>query len=458
MAVKNDELKNGLLDPSSFNPAHHIFNVLNRIQQSQLFHIIRRMPKGGILHIHELAMCSADYLVSLTYWTDLWQRTSNNSNHTEIKEVRFSRKQPENPKGINGSSDNDSMWQLVKDVRTKMGASIYDKQLRALFTLYDPESNPTTQFKDVNEVWDTFEAIFNRIKSILSYKPVLRAYYKRAFRDMYEDGVQYVEIRSSLSQVQDLDGNYYTEDETIQIYVDVIKEFKLEYPLFIGAKFIYSKNKLVPNEKIRTYFEKVQLLYAQYPQLVVGFDLVGQEDKANPLKSYAEQILHLPDDLKPYFHAGETNWFGSIDENLIDAVLLGSRRIGHGFALPKHPKLIDFVKSNDIAVEVNPISNQVLKLVNDMRNHPAAVLFAQNVPIVISSDDPSFWEVLPLSHDFYFTFLGIASQDTDLRTLKQLALNSILYSSLEGFEKLEALMKWQMKWDTFIDDLIRSHS
>lgn len=138
--------------------------------------------------------------------------------------------------------------------------------------------------------------------------------------------------------------------------------------------------------------------------------------------------------------------------------MLGSRRIGHGFALPKHPKVIDLVKSKDIAVEVNPISNQVLKFVSDIRNHPAAVLFAQNVSIVISSDDPSFWEVSPLSHDFYFAFLGITSQHSDLRTLKQLALNSIFYSSLEGFEKLEALMKWQIKWDAFIDDLVRLYT
>lgn len=132
---------------------------------------------------------------------------------------------------------------------------------------------------------------------------------------------------------------------------------------------------------------------------------------------------------------------------------MGSRRIGHGFALPKHPKLMDLVKSKNIAVEVNPISNQVLKLVDDYRNHPASVLLAQNVPIVISSDDPSFWETTPLSHDFYMAFLGIASRHSDLRVLKKFAMNSILYSSLDGPERVAALMKWQNKWDKFIEEL-----
>lgn len=113
------------------------------------------------------------------------------------------------------------------------------------------------------------------------------------------------------------------------------------------------------------------------------------------------------------------------------------------------------VKRNDIAIEVNPISNQVLQLVDDIRNHPAAVLFAQNVPVVISSDDPSFWEATPLSHDFYMAFLGIASRRSDLRTLKKFATNSIQYSSLTDSEKVEAFASWQRKWDEFIEDLIR---
>lgn len=50
---------------------------------------------------------------------------------------------------------------------------------------------------------------------------------------------------------------------------------------------------------------------------MIGFDLVGQEDVAPTLVSYAEQILKLPSNIQFFFHAGETNWFGSIDENLV---------------------------------------------------------------------------------------------------------------------------------------------
>ena len=54
------------------------------------------------------------------------------------------------------------------------------------------------------------------------------------------------------------------------------------------------------------------------------------------------------------------DWQGTpVDWNLIDAVLLNSSRIGHGYALTKHPEVLKLVRLKQIAVEVNPISNQV---------------------------------------------------------------------------------------------------
>jgi len=188
---------------------------------------------------------------------------------------------------------------------------------------------------------------------------------------------------------------------------------------------------------------------------MVGFDLVGQEELGRPLIDFVEPLLKMPEHINFYFHAGETNWFGSpIDENLVDAILLGTKRIGHGYALTKHPMMMRLAKLLGIAIEVCPVSNQVLQLGVDYRNHPAALLLAANVPIVISSDDPSFWHCAPLSHDFYFAFLGIAPMKADLRFLKSLAINSIRYSALVGEEKRVGYRKWQEKWDKWIDDVV----
>jgi len=111
----------------------------------------------------------------------------------------------------------------------------------------------------------------------------------------------------------------------------------------------------------------------EFPNFMVGFDLVGQEELGRPLIDFVEPLLKMPEHINFYFHAGETNWFGSpIDENLVDAILMGTKRIGHGFALTKHPMMMRLAKLLDIAIEVCPVSNQVLQLGVDYRNHPAA--------------------------------------------------------------------------------------
>lgn len=161
MEAKTNELNIGLLDAKRFIPARHIFNSLSDIKQSKLFRIIQKMPKGGILHTHDMSMCSVDYVVSLTYLPDLWQRTTNNSD--KIQELRFSRQQPNSEYESNG----DSTWHLVSVVRSEYGAKKYDRKIRSMLTLFDENINAKTQFTDISDIWPTFRAIFAFVAPLL---------------------------------------------------------------------------------------------------------------------------------------------------------------------------------------------------------------------------------------------------------------------------------------------------
>jgi adenosine deaminase CECR1 len=67
-------------------------------------------------------------------------------------------------------------------------------------------------------------------------------------------------------------------------------------------------------------------------------------------------------------HAGES--VERANSNLYDALLLGTKRIGHGFNLALHPHLKEIVKEKQICIECCPISNNVLGYVKDLRCHP----------------------------------------------------------------------------------------
>lgn len=194
-AAKAKEVNEGFRQPFRFNPSRHLFEVLKDIRKSELFQILQKMPKGGILHAHDTALCSTDYIVTLTYLKDLWQCSDTMASH-RIQQFLFSRNEPAAVSGCE--------WVRVSEVRTKIGANKYDRFVRTLFTLYREDQNPRTQFKDINDVWNTFMDIFLLLGPIVTYAPVWKDYYKNALKEMYADNVQYLEFRGLLPQVRTL--------------------------------------------------------------------------------------------------------------------------------------------------------------------------------------------------------------------------------------------------------------
>jgi adenosine deaminase CECR1 len=125
----------------------------------------------------------------------------------------------------------------------------------------------------------------------------------------------------------------------------------------------------------------------RYPKLIQGYDLVGQEDLGRTLHDLTPELLWFQDECAKegvhipfFFHAGECLGDGDeTDHNLFDAILFGTRRIGHAFSLYKHPLLIDMVKEKKILVESCPISNEVLRYTASIMTHPLPALISRGV-------------------------------------------------------------------------------
>uniref|UniRef100_A0A667YS09 adenosine deaminase n=1 Tax=Myripristis murdjan TaxID=586833 RepID=A0A667YS09_9TELE len=431
-------LKQQEMSAAQFPPAVHFFKAKPLIQSSPVFSLLRKMPKGGALHIHHSSLVSVEWLVkNVTYRPHCYICfTWDNS-------VRFlfSSRQPF-PRW------DCFYWQLLETLRAKMGdCTDFDNSLIQNLTLFTED--PDTAYPSQDIVWEKFEKAFISAAGLITHAPVLKDYFYRGLEELHQDNVMYLELRSGLSRTYELDGTIHDKIWSLKTFQEATKQFVADHPDFLGARIIITVKAAVK--------EAIQM-QRDFPDVVAGFDLVGREDSGRTLW-YFREALSLPADLGvtlPYFfHAGETDEEGTdVDQNILDALLFNTTRIGHGYALAHHPLAKELSRKKNVAVEVCPISNQVLKLILDLRNHPAAVLMSEGHPLVISSDDPSLFGTTGLSYDFYQAFVGIGGLKANLGTLKELAINSIRYSSLPPHLKETGLAMWQNKWDVFISDFL----
>ncbi|CAG9771025.1 unnamed protein product [Ceutorhynchus assimilis] len=433
MLWKNQAFEEGMRQPEKFLAGRHFFDVKAEIEKTQIFKFIQKLPKGASLHSHDTALVCSEYIFeNITFRDNLYAK-----NGSEIA-LQFSKTPP------------DSSWKPISWFRQNDNS--FDQRLKQQITLF--RTDPEVFYIQTN-IWSVFESLFTTLTPLLTFEPVFRDYYYQALKELYEDNIKYLELRGILPTLYDLEGRTYGYEYLIKIYYETTQQFIKDYPDFWGVKFIFAPHRVTNNTEIEDHMNFIVAMNRKYPNFIAGFDLVGQEDTGTPLKSYIPALLEMKRATNLFFHAGETLWNGArIDENLIDAVLLNTSRIGHGYAVLKHPEVMKIVKERGIALEICPISNQVLGLVRDLRNHPANYLIAHNYPVVIAPDDPSFWGAKALSYDWYMAFMGMSSKHSDLRLLKQLAINSIVYSSMEEDLKNESLKKWTQDWEQFIKNVI----
>lgn len=258
------------------------------------------------------------------------------------------------------------------------------------------------------------------------------------------DGVNYVELRFSWQldyyreRSETPEPDYAHMMSTIDEEVETFQASP-EGKGFWGVRVIWATIRFNPTDFILRDMENCLKTKETHPHLIAGYDLVGQEDGGRPLRDLLPEIFWFREQCAArslnilfFFHAGEYLGTGSdTDHNLYDAVLLGTRRIGHGFSLYKHPLLIDMVKDRKILVESCPISNEVLRLCGSVISHPLPALLARGVPCSLSNDDLAMLgqDTAGTTHDFWQALQGW--ENLGLAGLGSLAVNSVRWAAFE---------------------------
>ncbi|KAH8407175.1 hypothetical protein KR222_009972, partial [Zaprionus bogoriensis] len=446
MQYKLGELAQGFRNAEQNAAAMHFFKAKPLIDRSQVFKFLQQMPKGAVLHLHNTAAVSSKWVVrNMSYMPGMLRCTD-----AEGRSLLTFRRAPKE----HGCA---SQYVRVADERkASIDPALYDENFERLINLYTPV--PELEYPTITAVWTKFQDMFNTLTEAIYYLPAFRAYHWQLLEELYNDNVMYAELRISLRQIYDASGRTFPREYTIRELQSLNDKFVRLHPNFLGIKLIMAVWRGADAKKMRENVEEFRMLQQAFPEFLIGFDLVGQEDKGKPLFEQIPILKELPPSTRLFLHAGETNWFSAAtDINLLDALLLNTTRIGHAFALVKHPILMNAVKSRQIAVELNPISNQVLHLVWDMRNHPGAQYFSLDVPVVICNDDPGFWNAKALSYDFYYAIMSLAPTHAGLRLLKSLVFNSIRYSVLTELEQQRAYQILELSWARFIEKVLEGN-
>lgn len=181
MDLKYEEIRQGFLHPDSWVTSNPISEVLDAVHHSKLFAMIRRMPKGGILHAHDAALGSSDTFIKLTHTPDTWICLISKDSVA----FQYSKETP---------TDNcSSEWQLMETLR-KTG-NFSDESLKGKFSI------ETVEFKNTKEVWEHFSTTFENTDNLMEYRPNYELYVKSYLQECLDDGVQYIEIRSGIAEV-----------------------------------------------------------------------------------------------------------------------------------------------------------------------------------------------------------------------------------------------------------------
>lgn len=430
----------------------------DRMEGTDLWRCVERMPKGALLHAHLDAMVDIGWLIDQALAEKglcLVAQEGLSSKEMRTTGVPVVQYFPEDQvKKLSQKGDGGNIW----SERYVGGTPVPLREAQRMF----PDDETTFKkwvisrctvtaeesllhHHGLDAVWRKFQSCFTVIGQFLFYEPIFRKAMQRLLGQLADDGIMYVDFRIAFKfpwrnakQTENDGGNY---EAFFKVFGEEVEKFKksAQAKSFKGARMIWTVVRRFDTRTIAESMKECVRIKKKYPQLLCGFDFVAQEDKGRTLADltplvfwFRKQCMEAGVEIPFFFHAGECLGDGDdTDNNLFDAILLGTRRIGHGYSLYKHPLLIDMVKEKKILIESCPISNEILRLSSSILGHSLPALLSRGVSVSLNNDDPAILGhgKNGMSHDFWQSYM--AFENLGLEGLGTMAENSLKWCAVE---------------------------
>ncbi|KAK3384382.1 hypothetical protein B0T24DRAFT_608201 [Lasiosphaeria ovina] len=321
---------------------------------------------------------------------------------------------------------------------------VADQWLREKLAVQDYDANHPHQ--NPKSAWEDFNIRTGFMKGLTNYVSGYREYCKAFMWSCVREGILYVEIRLNFmttNQILSDNGRSKLSNlDTVELVIEAYNEFQSIHGFHVvqGLRIIYCTPRSFEATQIEESMDEC-IRWLENPflnQFIAGFDLIGEEaTEKHPLiyhvatlywfkKKCHEKKVKCP----LLLHCGETITIGEpSDLNLFDALVLGAKRIGHGYALAYHPWVMNRMQENKVGIELCPISNELLGLTPTIMGHAGYVLMANGLDCTVSTDNGTLFKSR-LVHDLYQSMAG--KRDMTLFGWVQLAKDSMAHSILHG--------------------------
>ena len=409
------------------------------IEKNQFFEDLKKMPKGCLLHHHMVDCIDVK-------WISEEVMKEKNLKHIYMRKFRtydiliFTTKPDEKEPNYDRPFKNI----IQKYLEENKGKTVYDYFHERLSML----PNELENVKNNDEAFSLFMPKYFFCYYLILYKPFYRQHIRNTFIQCVEDKQFRLESRLSPGRVRDETYNLISKDEEFAIYKDEIEYINNNYKL--NTKFTFGVIvEMIRNRKdeiIKKTIEESIELRRKYPDLICGIDLGGDENNFRTFQDLTPVMLNNNDPELPWIlHCGES--IRALNYNLVDGFLNNAKRFGHVINLFKLGNLWEILKSKDIVFEINPISNQTLRQVRDLRLHPSIGYHNNGIKICINNDDPTIYNTKGVGYDY---FAAAAAMEFDLVDLKCFGLYSFDGAQIPEELKKEYKLKYLDYWNDFL--------
>ncbi|KKK24707.1 hypothetical protein AOCH_005204 [Aspergillus ochraceoroseus] len=400
-----------------------------RLESSDLWKIVRNLPKGSLLYGHLPVMIDIDFLIDQALATPGIYISAPNpliTHHDFENATFFFHYMPAHQAEVEGSKDKPelSLWSdsyepsASLDLQTAAalfphGGQIGFRDWLKRRCAVSSENHPCG--RRTSPISNLFNHYLPIVSPLFHHEPILRVCLRRIFSQLVADKINYVEFRLAFDFQYTREGAEKPEADYFAWFHIFQEEISLFQSLdegknFYGARIIWAAPRNLSNKDIGESMKECIIMKKRFPALICGFDLLGQESTERPLHNLlpilfwfrgrcAEETVNIPF----IFSAGQSMGAGDdADGNLFDAVLLSSRRISQGFGFT-----------------------------NSFQAHPIPALLSREVSVALCNDSPGIFGngENGLSSEFWQALL--AFQNMGLTGLAMLVENSIRWSCYE---------------------------